>query len=328
MWRYILQRVLTFIPTLFGITLISFVVIAMAPGDAATAMLAEGGEMIRAAQLEELRAKYGLDDPLPIRYARWLGQLVRGNLGRSLIDSRPVSHTLAHTVGLTLEFTLPAFVIGLALAIIFRRLEWVQTILRFRSRCQFQFDDRDRNAFLCPGALCAWPSACRYCHRAATAICLAPMRRALAKRLPYFILPVSTLALLTAAGVIRYVRDSVIDVCSEDYVRNRARKGPRGTPGVESPHLTQCHDPDHHDQHAALAHTGQRGHFDRDCVRLGWNGIPNRPGCFPARLPRDHVGHVGYRRRCTGFKSDRRYPVRCCRSQDPSGVSAVREEMG
>lgn len=74
MWRYILQRVLTFIPTLFGITLISFVVIAMAPGDAATAMLAEGGEMIRAAQLEELRAKYGLDDPLPIRYARWLGQ--------------------------------------------------------------------------------------------------------------------------------------------------------------------------------------------------------------------------------------------------------------
>lgn len=60
MWRYILQRVLTFIPTLLGITVISFVVIAMAPGDAATAMLAEGGEIARASQLADLRAKYGL----------------------------------------------------------------------------------------------------------------------------------------------------------------------------------------------------------------------------------------------------------------------------
>ena len=119
MLRYILQRVLIFIPTLFGITVISFVVIAMAPGDAATAMLAEGGEMAKAAQLADLRTKYGLDDPLPIRYARWIGQLLRGNLGTSLIDSRPVADTLAHTVGLTLEFTIPAFVIGLSLAIVF-----------------------------------------------------------------------------------------------------------------------------------------------------------------------------------------------------------------
>ncbi len=227
MWRYILQRVFTFIPTLFGITLISFVVIAMAPGDAATAMLAEGGEMIRAAQLEELRAKYGLDDPLPIRYARWLGQLVRGNLGRSLIDSRPVSHTLAHTVGLTLEFTLPAFVIGLALAIIFGAWSGFRPYSGFDRAVSFSSMIVIATPSFVLALLALYVLAVRLpiLPSGGNRDMLGADAASLAKRLPYFILPVSTLALLTAAGVIRYVRDSVIDVCSEDYVRTARAKG-------------------------------------------------------------------------------------------------------
>ena len=227
MWRYILQRVLTFIPTLFGITVISFVVIAMAPGDAATAMLAEGGEIARASQLADLRAKYGLDDPLPIRYARWMGQLLRGNLGISLIDSRPVADTLRHTVGLTLEFTLPAFVIGLALAVVLGA--WSG----FRPYSQF-----DRVISFGSMILIATPSfvlALLALYVLAVRLPILPAggnrdmlgadATSLVRRLPYFVLPVTTLALLTAAEIIRYVRDSVIDVCGEDYVRTARAKG-------------------------------------------------------------------------------------------------------
>jgi peptide/nickel transport system permease protein len=227
MWRYIFQRILVFIPTLFGITLISFVIIALAPGDAATAMLAEGGEIIKEAQLSELRAKYGLDDPLPIRYARWLGQLLRGNLGRSLITSRPVVDTIGHTVGLTLEFTLPAFVIGLALAVIFGA--WSG----FRP-----YSSLDRVVSFTSMILIATPSfvlALLALYLLAIRLPILPSggnrdilgdnATSLVNRLPYFVLPVTTLALLTAAGIIRYVRDSVIDVCSEDYVRTARAKG-------------------------------------------------------------------------------------------------------
>lgn len=227
MWRYILQRVLIFIPTLFGITVISFVVIAMAPGDAATAMLAEGGEIAKASQLADLRAKYGLDDPLPIRYARWVGQLLRGNLGISLIDSRPVADTLAYTVGLTLEFTLPAFIIGLTLAIVLGA--WSG----FRPYSEF-----DRAVSFSSMIVIATPSfvlALLALYLLAVRIPILPSggnrdmlgadASNLINRLPYFVLPVSTLALLTAAEVIRYVRDSVIDVCTADYVRTARAKG-------------------------------------------------------------------------------------------------------
>ena len=227
MWRYILQRVLIFIPTLFGITVISFVVIAMAPGDAATAMLAEGGEIAKASQLADLRAKYGLDDPLPIRYARWMGQLLKGNLGISLINSRPVADTLAYTVGLTLEFTLPAFIIGLTLAIVLGA--WSG----FRPYSQF-----DRAVSFSSMIVIATPSfvlALLALYLLAVRIPILPSggnrdmlgadASNLINRLPYFVLPVSTLALLTAAEVIRYVRDSVIDVCTADYVRTARAKG-------------------------------------------------------------------------------------------------------
>lgn len=227
MWRYILQRVLIFIPTLLGITVISFVVIAMAPGDAATAMLAEGGEIARASQLADLRAKYRLDDPLPIRYARWMGQLLRGNLGTSLIDSRPVSDTLSHTVGLTLEVTLPAFVIGLTLAVILGAWSGFRPYSRF-----------DRTVSFSSMIVIATPSfvlALLALYLLAVRVPILPSggnrdmlgadASNLINRLPYFVLPVSTLALLTAAEVIRYVRDSVIDVCTADYVRTARAKG-------------------------------------------------------------------------------------------------------
>ena len=120
MWRYILQRVLTFIPTSVrhhGDQLRRHRDGAgrCGHGDARRGWGNEPGRR----NWPSLRAKYGLDDPLPIRYARWMGQLAAGQPGH-LSDRQPARCSIhsRHTVGLTLEFTLPAFVIGLALAIV------------------------------------------------------------------------------------------------------------------------------------------------------------------------------------------------------------------
>ncbi|GIV76863.1 MAG: oligopeptide transport system permease protein AppB [Litorilinea sp.] len=227
MWHYIARRIVIFIPTLFGITLISFFIIAMAPGDAATAMISEGGEMIGTEQRAELRARYGLDDPLPVRYLRWLGELLQGNLGVSLIDRRPVSQTLLHNVRLSLEFVLPAFIIGLTLALIFGAWSGFRPYSRFDRIISFISMILIATPSFVLALLALYFLAVRnpWLPSGGNRDIFGPDAATLAKRLPYFVLPVSTLAVLTAAGIIRYVRESVIDVCNEDYVRTARAKG-------------------------------------------------------------------------------------------------------
>src|SRR4051812_33440674 len=90
MTNYILRRVLINIPVLLGITILVFLFIALAPGDPVSAYIRpENGDnpVLR----ETMRKQLGLDQPLPIRYARWLGLALQGNLGYRAVGGRPVS---------------------------------------------------------------------------------------------------------------------------------------------------------------------------------------------------------------------------------------------
>ena len=85
--RYLAKRLLVAIPSLLIASLIVFTLPRLVPGDVVVLMLAEKAY---AKDLEELRAKLGLDRPLPVQYLEWLGRVARGDLGDSLWTKRPV----------------------------------------------------------------------------------------------------------------------------------------------------------------------------------------------------------------------------------------------
>ncbi len=112
------KRLLALIPVLFGISLLVFVLNAVALGDPARAMLGQRGDPEVIAQI---RQDYALDRPLWIQYATWMGRLLRGNLGHSYHQQRPVSEVLGErfpaTLRLALAATLIAVTLGLAIGI-------------------------------------------------------------------------------------------------------------------------------------------------------------------------------------------------------------------
>src|SRR5919204_6186110 len=88
MGRFVARRILQAIPTFFGITLLSFIILRLAPGDPVLIMF--GGGNLRADEIEALRKAYGLDQPIPVQYLSWLSHLLQGDLGRSFLYKRPV----------------------------------------------------------------------------------------------------------------------------------------------------------------------------------------------------------------------------------------------
>jgi len=88
MMRLVGHRVLMTVPTLFGVLLVAFLLLNVAPGDPVMAMV---GERADAATIARLRAELHLDDPLPAQFGRYLWGVVRLALGRSYITQRPIA---------------------------------------------------------------------------------------------------------------------------------------------------------------------------------------------------------------------------------------------
>src|SRR5689334_13741267 len=94
MMIYLLRRVLHLVPTLFGITLISFFLMQLAPGGPID-QIADLNPRVTPEAKSRIQKELGLDKPIHIQYARWLKNLVRGRFGISLKDNRPVSEKIA-----------------------------------------------------------------------------------------------------------------------------------------------------------------------------------------------------------------------------------------
>ena len=110
MLRYILKRLLYMIPTLFGMSLISFLIIQLPPGDYLTSLLAtmtDSGQTIDPAQIERLKSIYGLGDPFYVQYWKWIwGILSRGDFGYSFEWNQPVAGLIWSRMGSTIVISL------------------------------------------------------------------------------------------------------------------------------------------------------------------------------------------------------------------------------
>ncbi|WP_342235890.1 ABC transporter permease [Inquilinus sp. OTU3971] len=114
MLGYILKRILAMVPTLFGMSLISFLIIQLPPGDYLTSLLSswsDNGQPIDPAQIERLRAQYGFDQPFYVQYWKWMsGILFRGDFGYSFDWNQPVAGLIWDRMGSTLAISVLSLV--------------------------------------------------------------------------------------------------------------------------------------------------------------------------------------------------------------------------
>jgi peptide/nickel transport system permease protein len=122
MLAYILRRLGLAVITIWAITVVTFIILQLPPGDFVDAYVAQASAMgtaISAAEADALRHAYGLDQPLLVQYFKWLGHIVRGDFGQSFEYGRPVTEVIGDRLWLTIILSLGAIVVtwGLALPI-------------------------------------------------------------------------------------------------------------------------------------------------------------------------------------------------------------------
>ncbi len=117
MWNYILQRFLTLIPLLLAISLVTFILIHVAPGDPIATKFGLEFKDLDPERLEQIREELGLNDPLPVQYLRYLGNLLKGDMGQSLTTRRPVSVEILSRFPATLQLTTASMLFVLLIAI-------------------------------------------------------------------------------------------------------------------------------------------------------------------------------------------------------------------
>ncbi len=116
MSRFLGQHLISFIPTLFGVAVIVFLVMRLIPGDTISAQIGTSA-LLTEAQTQALRAYYGLDKTIPEQFVSWLGNALQGNLGTSVRSGKPVLGEILNRFPLTAELGILALLIGLSLGI-------------------------------------------------------------------------------------------------------------------------------------------------------------------------------------------------------------------
>jgi peptide/nickel transport system permease protein len=115
MFIFLIRRFFQIIPVLLGVTLIVFLIMQMVPGDPAALVAGEGASD---AQVESIRHELGLDQPVLVQYAKYVGDVVQGNLGESIRTSRPVLDEILVRLPITLELAFWSILITIVLGVI------------------------------------------------------------------------------------------------------------------------------------------------------------------------------------------------------------------
>jgi len=116
MQRYVVRRLLLVIPTLIGVSLVVFTIVRLVPGDVIAVISGDFGATDKASR-EALLKEYGLDDNIPKQYATWLSQVIRLDLGKSILSGRDVSGELGNRLPITFELGIMAILFSMVFAV-------------------------------------------------------------------------------------------------------------------------------------------------------------------------------------------------------------------
>jgi peptide/nickel transport system permease protein len=114
MWKYLIRRLLAIIPVAGVIAIFVFLLLHLAPGDPAAII---AGDTAMPEDIARIRAKLGLDDPIYVQFVRWMGQLLRGDLGDSIYSDMPVTTLIAQRMEATLCLAAASITIAICLAV-------------------------------------------------------------------------------------------------------------------------------------------------------------------------------------------------------------------
>ena len=215
MLRYLAKRLLYLIPTMFGVSVITFGLINLAPGDPADLILrSEMGEPTVEA-VEALRRELGLNAPVHLRYVRWLGKACRLELGQSYRTGRPVKEEILSRLPATLElaFAALAFMILVALPVGILSALYRHTL----------FDHLGRLWALIGASLPGFWLGLLFIFFFSVRLDLFPvMGRG---SFSHLVLPAVTLGFGLAAVYARILRASILEVLGQDYIRVARARG-------------------------------------------------------------------------------------------------------
>lgn len=222
MLKYIVRRLLLLIPVLLGVTFLTFAMIRLIPGDIVTRMMgvtAANNPHTRALVLHEL----GLDKPLLEQYVWWIGRLLRGDFGYSLLRHTPVIDEILRRFPISLELgalsMLIAMLIGIPLGVLsaVRRGRLSDYAARFFSLVGISAPNFFVGTLIVVFGAIWFPGV--------TTLGYVPFSQAPLQNLERMIWPALTLGIGIGAILLRYTRSSVLEVLDEDYVRTAEAKG-------------------------------------------------------------------------------------------------------
>jgi peptide/nickel transport system permease protein len=224
MIRYLTQRIIAFIPTLLGVSILIFGTIRLVPGDAIIAMLGTEAGMLTETQRQSLEVYFGLDKSPLQQYFIWLSGVVRGDLGLSVRHGQPVVNVILARYPVTLELTLMAVTIALLIGLPIGTLSAVKhnTVIDLLGRLLALL------GLALPGFLLGTliifvlsvyfkilPNSGDYVSLAED-----PTRN-----LSQMIFPAITLGFSFSASITRTTRSAVLEILAQDYIRTARSKG-------------------------------------------------------------------------------------------------------
>lgn len=224
MLKYTLRKLGALIPKMLVISLILFLGLEALPGDPITRSIpVEVLEEMTEAQIEILRENAGLNDPVMIRYFRWIGDLLTGDFGYSQVTGQNISEVLATRMPYTMELC----IYGLTFATIFGIvLGFISAVMK-RTPIDYAINTFSVLGVSVPEFFVAICLVMVFALKLGWLPTGGRMDPDGGSRIPYMILPIASMAIQYSSTLVRYVRNTMLEVMDKEYIKTARSKGMR-----------------------------------------------------------------------------------------------------
>jgi peptide/nickel transport system permease protein len=226
MVAYIIRRLFIGVIILLLVTILVFLAMRLLPGDPLIIFISQSQtQTYTPERLEELRHEYGLDKPLPMQYVSWVGNVLQGDFGKSIMQGRDVGYLINTRLPVTIYFGAMAFIVSTFFGVIFgvvcalRRGKWIDSLVTVLANIGITVPNFWVGILLMYlfSLTLHWLPTSGY----------VPPTESLGQSLRAAVMPVFCLSLFSIASLTRQTRSAMLEVVSQDYIRTAWAKGLR-----------------------------------------------------------------------------------------------------